>query len=500
MRFVMRDVEADNRASWKSENSSSLNLTGAEMKAQSTAKEGAAQELIRFCQTLSVDTVPGSVINNAKWCLLDSLGCALFGSQQPWARIMAEEMLAEGSRGHSSIMGRKETLAAPGAALCNGTATHGFELDDLLDEAIVHPGAIVVPAALAVAEAIDAPGSRLLLGIIAGYEAINRAGLAIGVEPARRGHHQTALAGPLGSVIAAGVVMNLSREQLTAAVGLACSTSSGTKSFAAGSGGGMMKRMHAGRAAEAGVRMAQLAARGFTAPPTALDGRFGLLEVLSGTSARPEQLALDLGRRWAVNQVYVKVYPCCAWIQATVQQLVAMRGTRPVKAEDVKNLRIGVCSYAARNNGNVSPPDTMGAQYSLPYCAALAVTGDPRDPAMYFGDQLDQPARRELARRLEIVVDPEMEAAYPKHYGARVHLELSNGKTCDSAVLDPHGMPSDPCSDEERIAKFRLLVRDRLSEGQTSQVIDAVKGAEDIDSVRKFARSLRSDQPDFVEA
>jgi 2-methylcitrate dehydratase PrpD len=470
------------------------------MKVETLPKQGAAQDLIQFCQALSLEAVPATVIDYAKWCLLDSLGCALFGSQQPWAKIMAEEMLAEGSKGRSSILGRNETLAAPAAALCNGTATHGFELDDLLDEAIVHPGAIVVPAALAAAEAINAPGSRLLLGIIAGYEAINRVGLAIGVEPARRGHHQTALAGPLGAVMAAGVVMNLNREQLTAAVGLACSTSSGTKSFAAGTGGGMMKRMHAGRAAEAGVRMAQLAARGFTAPPTALDGHFGLLEVLSGKSARPEQLALDLGKRWAVEQVYVKVYPCCAWIQATVQQLVAMRGAQPVKAEEVKKLRIGVCSYAARNNGNVAPPDTMGAQYSLPYCAALAVTADPRDPAMYFGDQLDDPSRRELARRIELVVDPEMEAAYPKHYGARVHLELANGEHHDTAVLDPHGMPSDPCSDEERLTKFKLLVRHRMPDACASQSIDAVNNVENLHSVRELTRMMRLDQRDLVEA
>ena len=470
------------------------------MKTETLPQQGAAQELIRFCQELSLETVPASVVDYAKWCLLDSLGCALFGSRQPWARIMAEEMLADGSRGRSSILGRNETLAAPAAALCNGTATHGFELDDLLDEAIVHPGAIVVPAALAAAEAIDAPGSRLLLGIIAGYEAINRVGLAIGVEPARRGHHQTALAGPLGAVMAAGVVMNLSRAHLTAAVGLACSTSSGTKSFAAGTGGGMMKRMHAGRAAEAGVRMAQLAARGFTAPPTALDGHFGLLEVLAGKSARPEQLALDLGRRWAVEQVYVKVYPCCAWIQATVQQLVAMRGAQPVKAEEVKKLRIGVCSYAARNNGNVAPPDTMGAQYSLPYCAALAVTADPRDPAMYFGDQLDEPARRKLARRIELVVDPEMETAYPKHYGARVYLELANGECHDSAVLDPHGMPSDPCSNEERLAKFRLLVRHCMPDARALQLIEAVGKIENLRSVLELARMMRVDQRDLVEA
>ena len=300
--------------------------------------------------------------------------------------------------------------------------------------------------------------------------------------------------------MAAGVVMNLSPEQLTAAVGLACSTSSGTKSFAAGTGGGMMKRMHAGRAAEAGVRMAQLAARGFTAPPSALDGRFGLLEVLSGNSARPEQLALDLGKRWAVEQVYVKVYPCCAWIQATVQQLVAMRGAHPVKAAEVKKLRIGVCSYAARNNGNVAPPDTMGAQYSLPYCAALAVTADPREPAMYFGKELDDPSRRELARRIELVVDPEMEAAYPKHYGARVHLELANGKSYDSAVIDPHGMPSDPCSDAERLAKFRLLVRDRMPETRASQVIDAVNKVENLRSAGELTRMMKPDQRDSAAA
>ena len=261
-----------------------------------------------------------------------------------------------------------------------------------------------------------------------------------------------------------------------------------------------MKRMHAGRAAEAGVRMAQLAARGFTAPPSTLDGRFGLLEVLSGNSARPEQLALELGKRWAVEQVYVKVYPCCAWIQATVQQLVAMRGAHPVKAAEVKKLRIGVCSYAARNNGNVAPPDTMGAQYSLPYCAALAVTADPREPAMYFGKELDDPSRRELARRIELVVDPEMEAAYPKHYGARVHLELANGKSYDSAVIDPHGMPSDPCSDTERLAKFRLLVRDRMPEARASQVIDAVNKLEKLGSAGELTRMMKPDQRDSVAA
>jgi 2-methylcitrate dehydratase PrpD len=460
------------------------------MKAESPTRSP-AQDLIDFTQALSLDAVPKKVIEDAKGCLLDSLGCTLFGSRQPWAQIMAAEMIADGSRGRSSIVGRRETLAAPAAALCNGTATHGFELDDLLDEAIVHPGAIIIPTVLAAAEAIDAPGSRVLLGVIAGYEALNRVGLAIGVEPARRGHHQTALAGPVGAAIAAGVVMGLNPGHLNAAVGLACSTSSGTKSFAAGTGGGMMKRMHAGRAAEAGVRMAQLAARDFTAPPTALDGRFGLLEVFSGKTARPEQLNVDLGKQWALEHVYVKVYSCCAWIQATIQQFEALRGARPLKLDEISTVRVGVCSYAAGNNGRVAPPDTMGAQYSLPYCAALALMGDPRDPAMFAGKELDDPARRELARRIELVVDPEMEAAYPKHYGARVHLELTNGKTCDSAVLDPHGMPADPCSEAECLDKFTRLASFVKPAPTVRQIIEKVRSVERLKSVHELTELLR---------
>jgi len=461
------------------------------MKLESLPTDSTARALIEFVHGLSLETVPGNITESAKWCLLDSLGCALFGSQQPWAKIMAEEMLAEGSRGRSSIVGRKQTLAAPAAALCNGTATHGFELDDLLDEAIVHPGAIIVPAVVATAESIDAPGSRLLLGIIAGYEAINRVGLAIGVEPSRRGHHQTALAGPVGAAVAAGVVLNLNPEQLITAVGLACSTASGTKSFAAGTGGGMMKRMHAGRAAEAGVRMAQLAARGFTAPPTALDGHFGLLEVFSGKSARPEQLSLDLGKHWALERVYVKVYSCCAWIQAMVQQLVALRGPQPLKPQEVKRLRVGVCSYSARNNGSVAPPDTMGAQYSLPYCAALAATANPSDPAMFAPDAINEPSRRELARRVELVVDPEMEAAYPKHYGARVELELANGERRTSAVLDPHGMPADPCTETERLDKFTRLASHVKPAAAVAEIIRKARGADHLKSVQELTALLR---------
>ncbi|HEX4326787.1 MAG TPA: MmgE/PrpD family protein [Burkholderiales bacterium] len=451
-----------------------------------------SQELITFLHGMSAKTVPDKVMSMARHCLLDTLGCALFGSTQPWSKILREEMAAEEARGVGSVFGTDLKLAAPAAALCNGTAVHGFELDDLVDEPIVHPGCVIIPAALATAESINASGERLLLGIIAGYEAMARLGMALGVDVAHRGFHKTTLTGPVAGAIACGVVRGLSVAQLQIAAGLGVSASCGIKSFAAGTGGGMMKRMHAGRAAESSVRMAQLAARDFSAPPSAIDGKFGLLEVYGGEDRDPDQLVKDLGRRWATDNIYVKLYPCCSWIQSAVQQLVALRGDSPVTPEQVRKVRIGVCAYAARNNGAVAPPDTMGAQYSFPYCAAVALTADPQDPEMYRSAGLDDAARRALATRVELYTDPEMEAAHPKHYGARVEVELTDGRKMQSALLDPHGMPADPCTPPEREAKFRRLAKGVISGAAADGVVAAARNAAALKSVTELTALLRA--------
>jgi 2-methylcitrate dehydratase PrpD len=450
------------------------------------------RELVEFLHALSFERLPPGVVSAAKRALLDTLGCALFGAPEPWSQIMAAEAVAEASKGRSTIIGRNEVLAAPAAALCNGTAAHGFELDDHLDEAIVHPGAIVVSAALAAAEAVEASGERLLLALTGGYEMLNRLGLAMGAKPSQLGWHKTAVAGPVGAAVAASIAMRLEAEQMMNAVGLACATASGTKAFAAGEGGGMEKRMQAGHAAYSGVRAAQLAARGFTAPPRAVEGRFGLLDVMSGASSQPQLLSSELGKSWAIEHVYVKLYPCCAWIQAAAQQLVTLRGPEPLKPSQIRAVRIGVSAYAGAQNANPLPRDTMGAQFSIPYCVALALAGDPADPAMYAPEAIDDPARRELAQRVEIVVDPEMESAYPKHYGARVHLELASGVARTSSKLDPHGMPADPCSDAEVLDKFlRLATRVKFFE-TTHAIVDTVRRTERLKEITELTQLLKA--------
>lgn len=461
------------------------------MKLESLPSKSPALRLIEFSHALGSAPLPQSLIEQAKWCLLDALGCGLFGSGQPWAQIMSEEAYAERSQGACTVYGHHQTTAATLAALCNGTAIHGFELDDLIPSSIIHPGTVIVPAVVAAAESVHAAGERLLRGIIAGYEAMSRLSLAMGLEPSHRGFHKTGVVGPVAAAIAAGVVMDLPPEKLSCAVGLACSTASGIKSFAGGSGGGMVKRMHAGRAAEAGVRMSQLARRGFTGPGSAVDGRFGLLEVFGGHSTQPDHLWQDLGEKWAINEVWVKVYPICGWIQGVAQLLLALRGPQPLEAKQIKKVTVGTSEFAVKYNGNLSPSDTMEAQYSIPYCVAVALTADPSDPGAFSLEAIKDPARLAIAGRVELRVDPQSEAVYPKQFGSRVQIHFDNSEVKEAATLDPHGTAADPCTGEERIAKFMRLAGLSPLKRDPAAIVEAVRNMDREKSARTLGKLLR---------
>lgn len=392
---------------------------------------------------------------------MDGIGCGLFGASQPWSEIMAAQLFAEKSQGASTLLGYAAPLSAAAAALANGTAIHGFELDDLLPAAIIHPGTVIIPALLAVAEAGNVSGDALLRAIAIGYEVTARISIAMGQDASHHGFHKTSVVGPVASSIAAASLLGLSEEQVTCAAGIAASMASGVKAYVASGGGGMVKRMHAGWAAQSGVRAALLAREGFTGPSGAVDGRYGLLEVFGGKAANPEHLTLGLGESWAINAVWFKVYPMCGWIQGVSQLLTAMRagitGGKPLQANQIKKVTVGTSKFAVNGNSNPAPADTMDAQYSIPYCAGLALTGDPGDPRAFEPAMFNDPTLRDLATRVEVVPDDDCEAVYPARFGSRVTLQLANGASHSALTLDPHGTPADPCSDAELTAKFQRL-------------------------------------------
>jgi len=445
---------------------------------------------------LRLQDIPERTREQAANCLIDGVGCGLFGATRMWSRLLVEEMLEDRADGNCLVLGRPERLTPAGAALCNGTAIHAFEMDDLIAATVIHPAAAVIPAALATAESADADGATLLRGIVAGYEIMHRTALAIGRGPVNRGFHTTSLVAPIGAVMAAGIVRGLDFGQLRAAVGLAASAASGIKSFADGMGGGMVKRLHLGRGAEAGVRMAALAGRGFSGPPQALESRFGMLNIYGEDDADAARLDSGFGAGWAIDDVWFKAYPICGWIQAVVQLVTELRGPDPLPADAVGAVRVGVSAYAARNNGNPAPADVMGGQYSIPYCVAAALTGDVRDPAMFEEAVVTSPAMRRLAARVSLSIDPEIEASYPAKLGARVAIELANGESRTAMALDCRGGPADPLTRVEHREKFSILARGSVPDAGAKRFLDLAGDLDRLGSVRDLTATLHPETRD----
>jgi 2-methylcitrate dehydratase PrpD len=448
--------------------------------------------LIEYLYGLSAAQMPSALLANARIALLDNLGCGLFGARREWGRMITELVRDEASQGRATVYGLSTTAAPARAALANGTCTHGFELDDIILGALSHPGAVVVPAALAAAEATRAEGTELLRGIIAGYEVMARVGAALGHEHNNRGFHTTGVAGPVASTVAAGLIMGLPIETLLSAVGTACSSASGIKAFTQGTGG-MVKRMHAGRAAESGVLACDLAQRGFAGPQAAVDGRFGLLEVIGGTGfIYPERLDADLGADFAISRVWIKAYACCGLIHSTMHALERLKAAHGIAPSSVRSVHVSTSRRAVEQNGEPDPQDTMTAQYSVPFCAGVALSADARSPEPFMPDHLWDETVRGIAARTRLSVDERMDAAYPAHFGAHVAVELESGRKHEQTVLDPFGTPAEPFSAEEAEAKFRRLAGAAKDAAVVERIITAVAGLSDAASLETLSAALRS--------
>ena len=450
-------------------------------------------QLVEHLLALSPALLHGTLGASARSALLDTLGCGIYGAIQPWGKILREQIAHEGSRGKATLFGSTSTVAPSRAALANGTASHGFELDDIIQGALVHPGACVVPAALAVAEEIGASGERLLLAIIAGYEMMARLGWALGAEHNTRGFHTTGVAGPIAAAVAVGVVMNLPRDMVLSAIGIACSSAGGIKAFTQGNGG-MVKRMHAGRAAETGVLACELAQRGFTGPLAGVDGHFGLLEVIGGSDTAVQALTSDLGKEYAISKVWVKAYPCCGLIHSISHALEAIKLESVLTPADVKRIVVHTSKRAVEHNGDPNPQETMAAQYSIPYCAGAAVVKNPRDPAAFDEVSLADPEIRRVSALTQLRIDEKMDMLYPAHFAARVEVELNNRKQFERTVIDPHGTATDACDAAEIEAKFRLLANSAtgpvVDAARTDRVIAAVRGLSGDGAVRELSAAL----------
>src|SRR5438067_12509658 len=253
--------------------------------------------LAEYAAGLRFEDLPAEVVAGAKDCIIDTIAACICGSALPWSRIVIDYAERTGPGGSSRILGRGSAVQVPAAALANGALAHAFELDALTRPgAGAHPGATVLPPALAVAQqaGVSASGRDLIAAFVAGNEVMIRIGRATGHTNEARGFHAPGTTGPFGAAVACAHLLGLDAAKMTNAIGIAGSLAGGLLEFAKGDGG-MVKRLHLGRASEAGVLAASLAASSFTGPRTVLEGQFGFLRVFC-TEFEETELTNRLGR------------------------------------------------------------------------------------------------------------------------------------------------------------------------------------------------------------
>jgi len=437
----------------------------------------ASQKLAEFAVGLSYDRIPAEVIERAKDCVIDTVGACVFGSQLPWTRTVIEYAQRNSAPGECSVFGTPIKVRAPFACLCNGAAAHAFELDALVEPSVgIHPSAALAVPGLAPAQGRKMSGKDLLSAIVSGFEVLYRIGDAAHHSIEKVGFHSPGVVGPFGTAVVVGRLFGLDAKQMLNAFGIAGSMSSGLMEFS--KTGGMVKRLHLGRAAEGGFMAAVLARDGYTGPAGVLEGKFGVLNVFC-RDAQPARLTQDLGTVWHVMKTKIKRYACHATAQVPVTLALDLKEKHKLAGDDVAAIAIAAGEKTVTQHAINEPRDLTMMQYSVPFSVAVALHKDPLDPRTFSEATLNDARIRTLARGAQV----ELLKTSPGYQSSacRLTLKLKNGKELTAEGHDFKGTPTMPLTRAELLEKFLKLTahRDRAkAERLFAQLAEAEKVAD----------------------
>lgn len=434
----------------------------------------ASQTLADFAIGLKYEQIPAEVIERAKDCVIDTVAACVFGSELPWTKTVIGYAQRNSAPGECSVLGTPIKVRAPFACLSNGAAAHAFELDALCEPSVgIHPSAALAVPGLAVSQGRKKSGKELLAAVVAGYEALYRIGDAARHSIEKVGFHSPGVVGVYGTAVVVGRLFGLNTGQMTNAFGIAGSMSSGLMEFSRT--GGMVKRLHLGRAAEGGFMATILARDGYTGPAGVFEGKFGFLNVYC-READPARLTRDLGSTWHVMKTKIKRYACHSTAQVPVTLALDLKSKHGLSGEDVARITIAANEKTVNYHAINEPQDMTMAQYSVPFSTALALYLDPTDPRVFSETNINDPKIRALAKTAQVeLLKPS--SGYMSS-ACRVTLQLKNGKEVSAEGHDFKGTPTMPLTRAELLEKFLKLTahRDRAkAEKLFAQLAEAEK-------------------------
>jgi aconitate decarboxylase len=449
--------------------------------------------IAQFISQIRYESIPDDVIRRIKLLILDSLGCALYGSTLEWSRILRTTLGGVDITKACRVWGTHELLSAPHAALVNGTLIQSFELDDVHRQGVLHVGAVTLPPLLAITELRPGmSGREFLRSAVAGYEIGPRVGKCMGPQHIGQGWHSGATVGVFSAVSGAAAALRLSSEQTVHALGIAGTQSSG---LMAAQYGAMVKRMHAGRAAQSGLYGALLAEAGFTGIVDVFESPYGgFCSTFSRSNDRfnLEELSWEFGRVWETMRISLKFYSCVGSNHTTLDAIRTMQNRTAFGANDIASIVVRGSQVTVEHVGwAYQPQGLVSAQLNLPFCVAtLLLEGD------VFVDQfteevVDDKRRIQLSKKVSVVHDPSI-TARGSNYRHMVHVEvhLKNGMKLEQTVEAPRGSEDSFASEADIVQKFKKLAMRTVSDAKADSIVNLVLGAEKLEQAEQIAKTL----------
>jgi len=448
------------------------------------------RDIAGFVSGLRYGAIPAEVRERIKLLILDALGCALYGAHLEWCRILRDTLGRIDKDASCSVWGTSLRLSAPHAALANGTQIQGFELDDVHRAGVLHVGAVVLPALLAIAELRrNLGGEEFLAAAVAGYEIGPRVGLCMGPEHIGQGWHSGATVGVFAAGASAARGLRLDAGKAVHALGIAGTQASG---LMAAQYGAMAKRMHAGRASQSGLYGALLAEQGFTGIVDVLESEYGGFCTTfsrSNDRFRLVELTAGLGETWQTMGVALKFYACAASNHTTLDALRELRARKAFGVEDVQKIVVHGSQVTADHVGwKYKPKGLTAAQLNLPFCVATYLLEGDCFVEQFTNEAVADPKRMALAERIEVKADPAITAKGASYrHAVRVEVQLRGGERLECAKEAPRGSERSFAAPGDIIAKFEKLAAHGLPPARAAELRDAVLGLEKLQDAGRIA-------------
>ena len=334
--------------------------------------ERVTRTLADFVANLKFEDLDPKLILNFKKYLLDGIGCGLYGHCLPWCQVVNRFVKKQLGKRESTLWLQKFRGPSTNVSLGLGVMIHSFDFDDY-HNAKVHPGAVVIPAAMTIGESLSANGKSILTAMVAGYETMIRVSLATGPTSSRlKGWHLTGTTGTFGAAAAAGNLLGLSQEEMASALGMAGTQSGGLWAFTAD--GAMSKRFHAGRSSQSGVMAALLAKDGFKGPTQILEAEDGGFCKATSDEVDLRRITEGLEKEFLSFETNVKPYACCASAHSAIDAVRQLTEKHKFSPTEIEKVFVKTASGVKVQCGfEYKPLSVLQAQMSLQYCMAVVL-------------------------------------------------------------------------------------------------------------------------------